>query len=328
MINIADTRNITTTEHLWYDYLKKYLYNKDTKSSISRFDRIKNSINTFKIKESKKQRKIKRQDRILIVKILNLYEHFFNKIICANKKSLFKIKDLYKNSINEKSDCHIFLKKTFDKLYTDFTNKYAYNILERLNIRTCPYCNRQYVFTNSGNFKTRPEFDHFLNKSRYPILAVSFYNLIPSCHTCNHGKGINNVLINPYFDKFNCKFELQNKKGKRLSPSAIYKIKADDKINLGFSKPSLEEESNIKNLGLSDLYNKHDDYIKDLIEKSIVYNKTYSMGLISTFQGAGYTPQDVQDFIWNKYLDLAKHEQHPLSKLTRDLLLQLGIITE
>ncbi|MBS1511053.1 MAG: hypothetical protein JST86_09440 [Bacteroidetes bacterium] len=81
------------------------------------------------------------------------------------------------------------IKGLFD--YTTFTKKTAiwnaYKLAALLGINVCPYCNRNFTFTvrkASDNY-ARPEFDHFLSKARYPYLALSFYNLIPSCHTCN-----------------------------------------------------------------------------------------------------------------------------------------------
>lgn len=32
------------------------------------------------------------------------------------------------------------------------------------------------------------QFNHFYDKGTYPYLALSFYNLIPSCSTCNSSK--------------------------------------------------------------------------------------------------------------------------------------------
>lgn len=68
----------------------------------------------------------------------------------------------------------------------------AYRLAESLGINTCPYCNRSYTHTictlkhaNQFDEHMRPEFDHFYSKSMFPFLALSFYNLVPSCHTCN-----------------------------------------------------------------------------------------------------------------------------------------------
>ncbi|MGG2085465.1 hypothetical protein ABFY59_00280 [Priestia aryabhattai] len=63
----------------------------------------------------------------------------------------------------------------------------AYNLCEELEINVCPYCNRIYTFTvvNLKREITRPELDHYFPRSKFPIFAISFYNLIPSCKVCN-----------------------------------------------------------------------------------------------------------------------------------------------
>jgi hypothetical protein len=66
----------------------------------------------------------------------------------------------------------------------------AYLFIDSIDNTVCPYCNRSYthsVFKN-GECSGRPELDHFLPKSTLPFFAVSIYNLIPVCHTCNHFK--------------------------------------------------------------------------------------------------------------------------------------------
>ncbi|MFX8327742.1 hypothetical protein ABTL71_18955, partial [Acinetobacter baumannii] len=72
---------------------------------------------------------------------------------------------------------------------------------------TCPYCNRSYIYYISRRKEIKPQIDHFFPKSKYPFLAMSFYNLIPSCQTCN-GFGakeekdpLTEGLINPYLLK-------------------------------------------------------------------------------------------------------------------------------
>lgn len=101
-------------------------------------------------------------------------------------------------------------------IFVDHAYKYLdkHNFIDEINLGTCPYCNRSYSYTvKDGSIK--PELDHFFPKSKYPFLAVSYYNLIPSCPTCNglqvkgeidplefdladKTKIIDQVLINPY----------------------------------------------------------------------------------------------------------------------------------
>lgn len=60
-------------------------------------------------------------------------------------------------------------------------------IIEAMGIRTCAYCNMQYALTIDHS-KGLYELDHRFPKSKYPYLCITFYNLQPSCPTCNHGK--------------------------------------------------------------------------------------------------------------------------------------------
>ncbi|RKI22363.1 hypothetical protein D7V82_18955 [bacterium 1xD8-6] len=65
----------------------------------------------------------------------------------------------------------------------------AYWLQRQLRVKVCPYCNRMYTTTLFGENRIRPDFDHFYPQSKYPYLAVSLFNLIPSCSMCNTKKG-------------------------------------------------------------------------------------------------------------------------------------------
>lgn len=55
-----------------------------------------------------------------------------------------------------------------------------------LNLRVCPYCGRAYIYAVEENGSVvKPQIDHFLPKSKYPYLALSYFNLILVCQTCN-----------------------------------------------------------------------------------------------------------------------------------------------
>lgn len=51
----------------------------------------------------------------------------------------------------------IVIKEIFVSIYEEITTNIAYDIFERLNIRTCPYCNRHYTFTLHSIKKTVPD---------------------------------------------------------------------------------------------------------------------------------------------------------------------------
>ena len=55
-------------------------------------------------------------------------------------------------------------------------------------VGTCPYCNMADIHYIPATALSQPEkgvLDHFYPKEIYPILGLSFYNLIPSCPSCN-----------------------------------------------------------------------------------------------------------------------------------------------
>ncbi|RUP33972.1 MAG: hypothetical protein EKK45_03930 [Curvibacter sp.] len=86
--------------------------------------------------------------------------------------------------------------------YREFTKKQgdwnAYYLVEKYNLRICPYCQAHHVNYHidrsrvggrkkNPDFLIRPPLDHFLPESKYPYLAVSLGNLVPSCGQCNSG---------------------------------------------------------------------------------------------------------------------------------------------
>jgi len=56
-----------------------------------------------------------------------------------------------------------------------------------------------------------------------------------------------------------------------------------------------------------------------------VHFRTCPGGSVGAFQGTARLPQNVYDFVWGKYLEEAEYEDRPLSKLTKEILEQMGI---
>lgn len=57
----------------------------------------------------------------------------------------------------------------------------------------------------------------------------------------------------------------------------------------------------------------------------MAYDEYAKKALVESFQGAGYHPRQVHDFIWGRHLMEAEYEDRPLSKLTKDILTLLDI---
>jgi hypothetical protein len=81
-------------------------------------------------------------------------------------------------------------------------------LYEQLNLEVCPYCNLGLIHQDELRGFLVAHYDHFYDKSRYPYLCLSFYNLLPVCQSCNTPyKGTKQFTIDthlhPYRDNYN-----------------------------------------------------------------------------------------------------------------------------
>ena len=205
----------------------------------------------------------------------------------------------------------------------------AYRFVELLDLKTCPYCNRNYISIiekNDLNEKqTRPELDHFHPKSIYPFLAINYYNLIPSCSTCNKLKSDDDSLklLHPYDDdinKINITYWLNDMK--------FYDVKSIKDLTFG-SEKSIEIEienrpnSNKKVFQLERLYQEHTDIVIELILRHLHYPQSY----IEELSSFGYNKEEIYRFIFSNYLNEENLSKRPLSKLTKDIAEELNLLS-
>ena len=116
----------------------------------------------------------------------------------ATMRSVFEqiIFDIEGNSLNISKTAVDVCKEIFNYKRINIVGKknsesLAYWLQSQLCVKVCPYCNRMYTTTLYGKKRIRPDFDHFYPQSIYPYLAVSLFNLIPSCGICNKAKSDN-----------------------------------------------------------------------------------------------------------------------------------------
>lgn len=147
----------------------------------------------------------------------------------------------------------------------------AYDLAEKLDVNVCPYCNRLYTSTivNNSMKITRPEFDHYLTKSKHPYLALSFFNLIPSCKVCNSQLKKEDKLP---LDKKHHPYLKKNNKPR------IFSFDLNNIDVLSGKSEELEVTFNKKKDGinfdgkLKEIYNGHSDIVADLIYKRHIYS--------------------------------------------------------
>jgi hypothetical protein len=208
----------------------------------------------------------------------------------------------------------------YDKYFSKKTTAYStYDLANNLDINTCTYCNRLYTKTViKPNKITRPEFDHWFPKSVYPLLALSFYNLIPSCNICNSTvKGSSPMTLkthlHPYIDKPQFKFSYYNKTHGTYSFTVA-------------SLPGSKSANTVNAFKIKEIYEMHEDEIKDLRKIRDTYSDRYLAILASQFTGLAISEDEIYRLAFGTYNDEDFFDKRPLSRMKRDILLELGII--
>lgn len=183
---------------------------------------------------------------------------------------------------------------------------------------TCPYCNYEAITVitratakkTNGKEKAYVEADHFFQKSKHPFLALSFFNLIPSCHNCNAmDKGAIDFSltthVNPYVE----------------SLDDIYRFKIDVKEIL---------KNKIENILIEKISKKSDRTFDDfnILAKYNTAGLKSANRIMMKFRDnedlAG-TPEFVE-LVFDEVADRKdKILDYPKSKLLRDILRELDL---
>ncbi|MBJ8325245.1 HNH endonuclease [Streptococcus sp. CSL7591-lung] len=187
-------------------------------------------------------------------------------------------------------------------------------ILSITHLSVCPYCNRN--FMNSSTNKNTCELDHFWNKSQFPIFVASFYNLIPSCPSCNRNKGTETFLLSPYNVKISSNQRLR---------FSWYPLDGNFLFNRDSIYISSKTHKDFKNdfdlLDLQNLYQIHSDLILDIILKKIFIPEYYLNEINNIIP---LSDSDTNRLFTGVYTDEKDYHKRPLSKLISDIYVELN----
>lgn len=235
-------------------------------------------------------------------------------VIKADYSEIAEIANVYNSR-------QIKMPKKYKKFIIDTLYKQRFprkEFVEELQVTVCPYCNRNFV--NSTYKRTMCDLDHFYDKETYPILAVSFHNLVPVCHACNHAKASNAISYSPHNTKFNTD---------DLLSFDFYIGGIDywvDNKQIGIEIDcSRELESNVQELKLREVYQIHSDIVQECIKKAIMFNPDYMTDLFNTYNGLFESEEELYRIVFGNYMKESSYGKRPLSKLTKDILSKLLI---
>jgi hypothetical protein len=174
----------------------------------------------------------------------------------------------------------------------------AYQLVEGLNNSVCVYCNSQFTVTvyrtdesEGRKMQIRPSLDHFFPRSKHPLLGVSIYNLIPSCHTCNSSlKGDKDIsleeIIHPYIDNLDDLGYFEREFNTNLPDtfvdysdyySQVVGRSTNYTIKLKPFKKSYNEKLNLYEelFEIEKRYSQHKKFINDFVKRNIIYTTIY-----------------------------------------------------
>jgi len=254
-------------------------------------------------------------------------ETVLEKIISASPlqlKAIIRWISIYFPDGNDKrKPLYIFLYNIFvDHGYKQLDK---FDFMRNSDLKTCPYCNRNYIYTIDENRNIKGEIDHFYPKDLYPILGVSYHNLIPSCQTCNglNAKGNKDSYLkklkNPYdmqVDDIRFNFKIN-------SSNIFNPLKDEESIDIYFEK-ELSAYNDFFSLNL--LYKEHRDIVLELYLK---VKHEYVRGYIDylySYEGLAFSDEDIYRFITCGYRNENDLHKRPLSKLVRDISEELGLL--
>jgi len=210
------------------------------------------------------------------------------------------------------------------KFQQPIISKFFENYIE---VHTCYFCNIEFInifMTKDENIKNGFTLDHYIDKGKFPYLALSLYNLIPSCYTCNSKvKRIHEVeTLSPSSSSFDFDKKV---KFKTFMQNKDLQIENEEDFKLLLK----EDFSNIYNqyidvFELNGRYEYHKYKVIEMINKRKQYPDSRIKELANFIQK---TEEDVKKDLFGEYLfeDNDLHKR-PLSKLTKDIAKELGLI--
>lgn len=271
------------------------------------------------------------------------FEEYYNKhykktliyelkdILCGDFNKIVEIKDFHKTKY--KADNKIKKFFNYDKakstkfipLISKLQPKISKFFQENIEVHTCYYCNIDFINTFKKNEETKYAFtlDHVLEKADYPFLALSLYNLVPSCYVCN-SKVKDSKIPFDNFSPTNNNFDFDNKvkfKSFISNPNLQIEKKHDFNIKL-IECFSNKYDKYIESLNLNSRYDYHKYKVLEMIQKRREYPDSRIKELSDL---TNRTVDEIKQDLFGIYTSVNLHKR-PLSKLIKDISEELDLI--
>ena len=265
----------------------------------------------------------------------------------SSKKSFNDLVQSYKFDGTHTKKSHTKLKDYIVERYKEKLES-RYNKIDKkelvriTGVTVCPYCNRNFI--NVTEEANTSQLDHFFPKNEYPLLALCFYNLIPSCYGCNNKKSTSKFYISPYDESITdidelLKFSLNIKSADFINNSeSIDIIIKDDISEEELKQLESKDKLSVRQKLLKDkyvidtrsLYKLHTDVVQELLWKQEVYSNSYKIKLeeILATSDKKFSKYEIDRMIVGYYTDKENYGKRPLSKMVTDISKEIGLVGE
>ncbi|MGD9554661.1 MAG: HNH endonuclease [Arcobacteraceae bacterium] len=254
-------------------------------------------------------------------------------ILTLSQDEIIKILEKNKNKSSLSKLKYVF---NYEKFQSEITKFFTDNF----DFRTCFYCNKDFITNFDADKKVSTfQLDHFYDKGKYPYLALSFYNLIPSCPTCNSSKvkGAKNTFEHDSkvgtFENETCiapndkTFDFHQKvKFKLLLDKNCKHLYVKDKedIDIPLKEQFTEQyDKYIEIFKLNERYKAHKDIVFDMIQKAELYPESRLKELQDL---TGIPFQQIKKDIFNLIYENEDLSKKPFSKIIVDMSKELGLL--
>ena len=195
----------------------------------------------------------------------------------------------------------------YDKIRDDYGDK-----LQKENkIFLCPYCQRNYVNVIQDNhFQVKADLDHFYPKAKYPFLASTLDNLVPTCQVCNS-------KLKKEIDFYTIQHLHPLKKSENIFKKLRFLYLGNKNIYIkGKAILSTREQQYIETFRIEEIYNTHTEVLDDILEKNKKYNYVKKNHILKTCPSMGM--RTIKELVFHEYMNINENKV-PMSSLKKSL---------
>lgn len=231
----------------------------------------------------------------------------------SNKVKLYKLKK-------------IFNYNKYQPKIADFFMRYQ----SEMKLSTCYYCNIDFINAfstrnrkNKLSFKNHFTLDHVIDKAINPIVALSLFNFVPSCYSCNSKFKKSEQFTKAIADKYKSPTDADFNFNEDVKLRVLYtggknslNINSIDDFEINFDDSKHLFEDYIKIFKLKERYRFHKNIAWELLTKK----KNYSDSRVDEISRIiGMPKEEIKKDLFGKEIFEGELQEKPFTKLKRDI---------